>query len=224
MLLRTAIATIHRDPYWWRTVLVGGALTATVVGYPWVAGLQVESLDNTRKGFPTPLPRWNDWANRYVIGLLAVLIDLLFFVLPVFAFGLLFLCVGGLLALNRVGLVMWLAPAGLAALLLYELAMFGAGAAPIGRLIYAEAGQIEEALSARPLREALRPAARAIYARARLRSLPAYLPALLLAAASWLVGWPFALLSLWLALSALCYAHLVVIQLYVAADREARWL
>ena len=224
MTLRSALSTIHRDPHWWRTVLIGGALMATVVGYPWVAGLEIESLENTRKGFATPLPRWSDWANRYVIGLLAVLIDIMFFVLPVFGFGLLFLCGGGILAISGVGWTSWLVPAGLAALLLYQLAMFALGVAPVGRLIYAEAGSIEDALSARPLREARRPAARAIYRRARLQSLPAYLPALLLFAASWLAAWPLALLLLWLGLSALCYAHLAVVQLYVAADAEAHWL
>jgi hypothetical protein len=162
MNLRSALANIHRDPHWWRSVLIGGALTATVVVYTWVAGFEIESLENTRKGFPTPLPRWSDWANRYVIGLLAVLIDIMFFVLPVFGFGL--------------------------------------------------------------LRETRRPAARAIYRSARLRSLPAYLPAVLLFAACWLVAWPFVLALIWLALSALCYAHLVVVQLYVAADAQARWL
>ncbi len=223
MNLRSALANIHRDPHWWRTVLIGGALMATVVGYPWVVGLEVESMENTRKGFATPLPRWGDWANRYVIGLLAVLIDIMFFVLPVFGLGLLFLCGGGILAITGVGWTTWLAPAGLAALLLYLLAMFAIGVAPVGRLIYAEAGNIEGALSARPLREARRPAARAFYRHARLQSLPAYLPALLLLAISWLATWPFALLLLWLALSALCYAHLAVVQLYVAADAEARW-
>ena len=223
MNLRSALANIHRDPHWWRTVLIGGALIATVVGYPWVAGLEIESLDNTRKGFATPLPRWSDWANRYVIGLLAVLIDIMFFVLPVFGFGLLFLCGGGILAISGVGWASWLAPAGLAALLLYQLAMFAIGVAPVGRLIYAEAGNIEDALSTRPLHVALRPAARAIYRRARLQSLPAYLPTLLLFTASWLATWPLALLLIWLALSALCYAHLAVVQLYVAAEKEAHW-
>src|SRR4030095_2146013 len=127
MGFRTALSTIHRDPHWWRTVLIGGALMATIVGYPWVAGLEMESLENTRKRFATPLPRWNDWANRYVIGLLAVLIDILFFVLPVFAFGLLFLCGGGLLAIAGVGWATLLAPAGLAVVLLYELAAFALG-------------------------------------------------------------------------------------------------
>jgi hypothetical protein len=224
MTLRSALSTIHRDPHWWRTVLIGGALMATVIGYPWVAGIEIESLENTRKGFATPLPRWNDWANRYVIGLLAVLIDIMFFVLPMFGFGLLFLCGGGILAISGIEWTTWVLPAGLVALLLYQLAMFALGVAPIGRLIYAEAGNIEDALSTRPLREVRRPAARAIYWRARLQSLPAYLPALLLFAVSWLAVWPLALLLLWLGLSALCYAHLVVVQLYVVAEREARWL
>jgi hypothetical protein len=224
MTLRNALAIIHRDPHWWRTVLIGGALTATVVGYPWVTGFEIESLENTRKGFPTPLPRWSDWANRYVIGLLAVLIDIVFFVLPVFGFGLLFLCGGGILAISGVGWTSWLVPAGLATLLLYQLTMFALGVAPVGRLIYAEAGNIEDALSARPLRETRRSAARTIYGRARLQSLPAYLPALLLLAVGWLVPWPLTLLLIWLALSALCYAHLVVVQLYVAANAEAHWL
>ena len=224
MNLSSALANIHRDPHWWRTVLIGGALMATVVGYPWVAGIEIESLENTRKGFATPLPRWNDWANRYVIGLLAVLIDIMFFVLPVFGFGLLFLCGAGILAISGIEWTTWVLPAGLVALLLYQLAMFALGVAPVGRLIYAEAGNIEDALSTRPLREVRRPAAWAIYWRARLQSLPAYLPALLLFAASWLAAWPLALLLLWLGLSALCYAHLAVVQLYVVAEREARWL
>jgi hypothetical protein len=224
MNLRSALANIHRDPHWWRTVLIGGALTATVVGYPWVAGLEIESLENTRKGFPFPLPRWSDWANRYVIGLLALLIDIVFFVLPVFGFGVLFLCGASILAIGGVGWTRWLIPAGLAALLLYQLTIFMIGVAPVGRLIYAEAGNIEDALGTRPLRQACRTGARATYWRARFQSLPAYVPALLLFAASWLAPWPLSLLLIWLALSALCYAHLVVVQLYVAAQAEAHWL
>src|SRR4051812_33509193 len=163
MTLRSALSTIHRDPHWWRTVLIGGALMATVVGYPWVAGLEIESLENTRKGFATPLPRWSDWANRYVIGLLATLIDIMFFVLPVFGFGLLFLCGGGILAISGIQWTIWLVPAGLMALLLCPLAVFALGIAPGGRLVYAGAGKIEDGFSGRPPREARRPAGRAVY-------------------------------------------------------------
>ncbi len=44
-------------------MLIGGALLLTVIGYPWVAGLVIESLDNIRKGYPTPLPPWRDWGT-----------------------------------------------------------------------------------------------------------------------------------------------------------------
>src|SRR5215210_2720640 len=113
MNLRTALGNIHRDRFWWGKILIGGALMGTIVGYPWVAGMEMESMDNTRKGFPTPLPRWSDWSTRYLIGLFTVLIDILYFGLPVFVIGLLFLCGGGLLAVAGVGWAAWIAPAGL---------------------------------------------------------------------------------------------------------------
>src|SRR5919197_5668894 len=118
MNLRTALANIHRDRLWWRKVLIGGMLMLTVVGYPWAAGLVMESLENTRKGFPTPLPPWREWSLRYLIGLFAILIDILFFGLPIFAIGLLFLCVGVLLSTNSAA-AGWFVPIGLVLLLLY---------------------------------------------------------------------------------------------------------
>ncbi len=223
MNLRTALQTIHRDPEWWKKILIGGALMLTVVGYPWGAGLVVESLDFTRKGFPTPLPPWRAWGDRYVIGLFALLIDILFFGLPVFVGGLLFFCGGLLLTTLTQARLPWLASLPLGALALYELAAFGASLSPVGRLIYVDSGQVEDALGQRTLRAALRRRARAIYLRARLRSLPAYLPATLLALATLLVPWPLTLLVLWLALSALLYAHLVAVQLYAAAESDVRF-
>jgi hypothetical protein len=228
MSLHAALANIHNDRLWWRKVLIGGALMLTVVGYPWAAGLVIESLDNTRKGFPTPLPPWRDWFNRYIIGLFAALIDFIYFVLPLLAAGLLLFCVAVIL-LSGGDASISLAPF-VALALIYELTMFAIGVAPVGRLIYVEEGLAEEALSARPLRAALHPGARSAYAGARLRSLPAYVPALLLAIAIWGAlrsdfpgAWAVALLLLWLASSALLYAHLVVAQLYAMAERIARY-
>src|SRR5215208_5925113 len=108
MNLRNALANIHRDPLWWRKILIGGALMLTVFGYPLAAGLVAESLDNTRKGFPTPLPPWREWFSRYLIGLFAVLIDILFFGMPIFGAGLLFLCVGTLLLTSTTLAATWL--------------------------------------------------------------------------------------------------------------------
>jgi hypothetical protein len=228
MSLRTALANIHNDRLWWRKVLIGGALMLTVVGYPWAAGLVIESLDNTRKGYPTPLPPWRDWFNRYIIGLFAALIDFIYFVLPLLAAGLLLFCIAVFLLISGSATIS-LAPF-VALALIYELTIFAIGVAPVGRLIYVEEGAAEDALSAQPLRAALRPGARGAYTSARLRSLPAYVPALLLMIAVWgaiqsgLPGaWAIALLLLWLAASAVLYAHLVVAQLYAMAERIARY-
>lgn len=223
MNLRSALANIHRDPQWWRKILIGGALMLTVIGFPWGAGLVMESLDATRKGFPVPLPPWREWGNRYVIGLLAVMIDILFFGLPIFGAGLLLLCVGVLVLSSNDNIVGWLIAGLLGALGAYELIVFAASAAPVGRLRYVDTGRIEDALDTRTLRAALAPGARAIYWRARLRSLPAYLPTLLLAGAVWLLPWPWKLAALWLMWSALLYAHLAVMQLYAAAESDVRF-
>lgn len=219
MNLRTALANIHRDPQWWRKILIGGALMLTIIGYPWAAGLVMESLEATRKGFPTPLPPWREWDNRYVIGLFAVLIDMLFFGLPIFGGGLLFLCLG-LALLGAGGATQLVAFVLIGALALYELGVFAASIAPVGRLRFVESGRPEDALDMRTVRAALAPRARSIYGQARLRSLPAYLPALLLAGLAWLLPWPWALAAIWLALSALLYAHLAAMQLYAAAESD----
>ena len=223
MNLRQALATIHRDPFWWRKILLGGALMLTIVGYPWAAGLEMESFENTRKGFPTPLPPWREWSLRYLIGLFGMLIDILFFGFPIVALGIFFVCLGTLLLSSSAIAGGWLGPAALAILLLYLLAVFATSISPVGHLIYVSTGRAEEALGMRSVREALRPRARAIYWRARLQSLPAYMPALLLALASWFAPWPFSLLTLWLMWSALLYAHLVVVQLYAAAESDVKF-
>src|SRR5262245_2552686 len=225
--LLTVLSNIHKDRGWWHKVLIGGGLMLTIVGYPWAAGLVMESMENTGKGFPTPLPPWHDWGTRFLIGLFAVLIDMIFFVLPVFVCAVLFFCVGVSTVVSGSGRLGGLVTIGAIGLLLYELAMFASSVSVVGRLIYAEEGHAEDALGAQSLRAALRPGARAIYGRARLQSLPAYLPALLLALACWFVfpvAWPVGLLLVWLTSSALLYAHLAVGQLYATTDRMARAL
>jgi hypothetical protein len=228
MTLRTALANIHRDPLWWRKTLLAGALALSLLGLPWAAGLVVESMDNARKGYPTPLPPPGNWANRSLIGFFSLLIDLVFFVMPLLLAGVLLGCLLlGLSVSNARGALPILG--ALAGLLLgaYLLVVFALGVAPVGRLIYAEEGKPEAALGGLTLRVPLQPEARRIFGLARLRSLPAYLPALLLGALTWVsarsgasgAGWLSAAL-LWLTFSAVVYAHLVVAQLDAAAARE----
>ncbi len=109
---------------------------------------------------------------------------------------------------------------------LYELALFLLGSSPLARLKYIEEGRIEDAIGNDAMRAALKSSGRPFYLKARLVSLPAYLPMLVLVA----IFWSVTLLSfsgqlivlfilIWLILSALLYAHLVVGQVYVLAEQ-----
>jgi hypothetical protein len=229
--LRAALATVHRDPRWWRLCLGYGAAAATLFGLPLATGFIIESLDNSKRGYPTPLPPWSDPTTRYLAGIFALLIDFAFFVLPAMIGGLLVFCGGVALALAGGGVArLSLAIAGVAALAGIALvALFLLSVAPVGRLRFADQGRIEDALSSATLRWALSPAARPSFLHARLASLPAYLPALALAGAGLAAaplsfpGQNLALAALlWLIMAALVYAHLVVVQLYVAAEQEVR--
>jgi hypothetical protein len=228
MSLREAVRVIHADRDWWRKVLIGGALMCSLFGYPLAAGLVVESLDNTRKGFPTPLPPWVDLSTRYIIGLFAFLIDFFYFILPLFIAGVLFFCVGFGVVLTRTEPI-FTAITGFGGLVLMAtlLGMFVASASPVGRLIFIQDSSPENAMSIKSLQEALRSKASGFYLRARLISLPAYLPAVLFATLLVLVipsglplTWLFGMLLYWLTMSSLLYAHLIVIQIYAGAEHE----
>jgi len=227
--LGAAFATVHRDPTWWAKCLLYGGLALSGVGLPLAAGFVLESYDNSRRGFPTPLPPWSDPTTRWLAGLFAVLIDFAFFVLPLLVGLLLLMCasIGLLLGGSDTGPAVVWAIVGL--YLAFAAAMFACSASPAGRLRFVEEGRPELALSAGTLRWALGPTMRGSFLRARLASLPAYLPALLLGAVVAAAGgaaFPGQALAaaalLWLTLSAVVYAHLVVAQLYVAAEREGR--
>jgi hypothetical protein len=228
MSLRQAIGTIHADRQWWLKILISGALTLTLIGYPFAAGFEVESLDNTRKGFPTPLPIWSDWSTRYIIGLFAALIDFLYYVLPLFVVGMLFFCVGLASVLtHNAEIVTFYTRLSALVLAIVTIGSFLVSVSPVGRLVYVDDGAPEAAMSAKTLAEALRSGARGTYLRARLVSLPAYIPALVLfglailaAFSSLPLVWLIVLILTWLTLSALSWAHLVVLQIFAGAERE----
>lgn len=230
--LRAALGTLHRDPQWWLHCLGYGFAAATGVGLPLAAGFVMESLDNSRKGYPTPLPPWSDPVTRYLTGFFALLIDFAFFLLPLLIGGMLMLCASIALVVGAAGddrLVggglVWIGGAAAA----FVLAMFLGSVAPVGRLRFADDGRIEEAISGAVWRWTTSPRGRGPFLRARLASLPAYLPALGSAAATLAIarltfpGQAAAIAAgLWLTMAALVYAHLVVVQLYVAAEKDVR--
>ncbi len=221
--LKSAVATVHKDQFWWRKVLIGGALWLTIVGYPIVEGFQLESIENTEKGFSAPLPRWDMLGTKLTLGIFAAVIDFFFFFFPLILIGLLLLCsafvmsVAGLSIIRSFGsitivfVVGWLAVA------------WFSSTSPIAKRLYAIEGHLERALSMQVLRNAWRQPVRGPYLRARLQSLPLYIiPLALFASASAVAsasGW-LALMLIWLGLSALFYTHLVVIQLYASAAKE----
>jgi hypothetical protein len=219
---KQAWTTVHRDSAWWRKALIGGALYLTLLGAPIAEGYQLESIDNTNRGFPTPLPRWNDLGSKAVQGLFGLLIDIAFFIFPLLAAGLVVVC-------SAIGLVVVGADARLARGIAIGASMLVGGwwllmwllsVSPIGKRMFVHEGQPGAGVSRKTLQTAWEPTARPIWLRARLHSLPPYLPALLLLAGAWRAvnynTW-LGLGLLWLALSAIFYARLITIQLYAAA-------
>ncbi len=222
--LRNAIRTIHADRDWWKKVLIGGALWITLMGWPLVEGHQLESIENSQRGFPTPLPPWHAWGDKAVIGIFALVVDFFFFLFPVLLAGVLLLCgtlgaalIAGVGAIRSVALVVLLP------LAVYLLVVWLLGVSAVSKQRYVEDGDLGTILSFTIIREQMEPTARGPYLRARLLSLPAYL----LALAVFLLSLPVAgvsvlaaLVVVWLAFSLLTYARLLAIQLYLAATQE----
>ncbi len=227
-MLRTAAGYLHADPHWWRKILIGGALSLTLVGGVFGAGLVVEQMDNARRGFPTPMPPWVAWSSRALIGLFALMVDVLYLLMPWLVALILFFCGAFALVLAGDGAqANTIASVFGAILTAWMLVVFLLGVAPLGRLIFIDDSGPERALSSAPLREALRRDAWRLYLRARIVSLPAYGPFVALASLS---GWiatldgpgvaPGLLVALWLTSSALLYAHLIVAHVYVIAEQR----
>ncbi len=230
--LRRAMATVHGDRQWWLLCLGYGFAAATGLGLPLAAGFVMESLDNSRRGYPTPLPPWTDPLTRYFTGFFALLIDFAFFLLPILIGALLMLCASIALVIGAFGgepivstILLWIG--GIAAA--FILLMFFSGVAPAGRLRFAREGRIEEAISGDTWRWTTSVHGRRPFLQARLASLPAYLPAIVAAVATVslsreaFTGQTAAIAAgLWLTMAALVYAHLVVVQLYVAAEKEVQ--
>jgi len=172
-MLRESILVVHADKRWWRAVAVAGLYGMTLFGYPIGAGFIIAHLENTRKGYATPLPPLVDWTTRWLMGLFAVLIDFVFYALPAMVTTLLFFCGGLTLVMQRAdesqSNVLWLFGIGLG---LWWLVMFLSGVSAIGRLVYIDDSGAERCLSGYPLREAFRRDAWKYYAKARLWSLP----------------------------------------------------
>lgn len=223
--LKTALSTVHRDRQWWQKSLIGGALWLTIVGYPFVEGFQIESIENTNNGYPSPLPRWNDFGTKAVQGLFSFVLDFFFFVFPVLFGGMFLMCSAlamGVAGVEGLGLQIFGNVAAIAIGLWVVIAWLSS-VSPVAKRLYVSDGQPGVALSTKPFRQATEREARSLYFQTRLQSLPLYLvPLALLIVTLQTLDWSgwLTLILLWLTLSTLFYARLVVVQLYDAAARE----
>ena len=227
-MLRRALRTIHADKRWWHAIGLGGLFSMTLFGHPLAAGLVVEHMDNTRKGYASPLPPFYDWTTRWLMGLFAVLVDFVYFVMPLMVMGLLFFCGGLTLLMARTdegefGILGVIA----GALIAWWLFVFLSGISAIGRLVYLDDGGPERALTGFPLRESLRRGAWRFYGRARVASLPLYIAPVVFAAAipfvlrlDSLAGIALAVVLGWLCCSSLVYAHIGTMLIYGEVNTE----
>ncbi len=224
--LRRAIQTIHADRDWWWKLLIGGALWLSLAGWPAVEGFQIESLDNSSRGFPTPLPRWTRLGDKTVTGIFALLIDFFYFVFPVLLSSMVFFCGALFTSLSgNTGATSIIAAVAIGGTALYMLTAWLSGASPVGKQRYALEGELEQALSAGLIAELFGPPGRRLYLLARFRSMPFYVPAVaLLSLAVWLATRSrlLALVAGWLGLSTLLYARLITVQLYLASTRAVQ--
>jgi hypothetical protein len=224
MQLSTALRTIHADRAWWIKVLTGGAISLTFVGLPVVEGYQLESIENTQRGYPTPLPRWSDPGGKAIVGLFALILDFFFFIFPLLIAGVVLFCGTLAVGLNNGGRASTVVATAITAVAVgYLVVVWALGASPIAKQRYVKHGSLEQTMSGAFLRELASKDARRAYRRARWLSLPFYLVACgTLALSAVVAGWTMlgGVLLAWLGASVLLYARLVTIQLFGAATRD----
>jgi hypothetical protein len=220
------LGAVFADRRWPLKVGIGGALMLTIVGIIFPQGFLIEHLENSRRGFRTPLPLWHQWMDKAVMGLLAVVFDFVYFLLPIIVtLVLLFCAIFPLLfdadSSGRSAVVMVVALALVLGL------SFSLSFSPLAKVGFSKEGEIDQNIGGRLVRRALDPLNRGLYRQARLATLPLYLPALLLGgglfelisrpgSSVWLV-----LLVAWLSACTLFWAWLVVNQVYLGAVQIA---
>lgn len=225
--LREGLRAVLADRSWPLKIGAGGALMLTLVGIIFPQGFLIEHLENSRRGFRTPMPLWHQWLDKAVMGLLAVVFDFVYFVLPIFVTVVLLFCAIFPLLFNEnssssLSVIVMVVVLGLVLGLSFALSL-----SPLSKVSFSKDGEIEQNIGARLVRRALDPLNRSLYIQARLVTLPLYIPALLLggglfelinrpASPIWLV-----LLVAWLMTSALFWAWAVVGQVYLAAVQVA---
>lgn len=227
--LGAALRGVFADRWWWLKIAVGGGLMLTLVGIIFPQGLLIEHIDNTKRGFRTPLPSWRQWTDKAVMGLLATVLDFVYFLFPAMGISVILFCgVVPLLLKSAPTATSVIVVGTLLALFLFS---FLSSVSPISKIRFAQEGDIEGSLGMVMVRRALNRQYRDLYVQARLVTLPVYIPALISSVGLWSVfnsSTPSLLLFTamgWITACCLFWAWIIVEQVYsdaasIAADRE----
>jgi len=85
-----AFTYVFEDEDWVKKVLIGGVVNIIpIVGLFFTAGYMLETIKNVMEGRPLPLPEWDDWGGKFMKGLMAAIIGLVY-TLPVIVLTLCF--------------------------------------------------------------------------------------------------------------------------------------
>jgi len=74
-----AFTYVFEDEDWVKKVLIGGVVNIIpIVGLFFTAGYMLETIKNVMEGRPLPLPEWDDWGGKFMKGLMAAIIGLVY--------------------------------------------------------------------------------------------------------------------------------------------------
>jgi hypothetical protein len=221
--LRQAITTIFSDRRWPIKIAVGGAFMLTIIGMVLPQGFLIEHLDNSRRGFRTPMPAWRQWSDKAVMGMLAVMFDFVYFLLPIIAAMMALFCAIIPLLFRESASSVWTTRLIVAVLITIIMLSFSFSFSPVAKIYFAKDGDVEQNVGPKMLSRVRNPLTRGLYRRARLASLPVYLPAQIRAAGLFLLFQQSAsnvwltLGVAWLTASLFFLAWLITGQIYLAA-------
>ena len=74
-----AFTYVFEDEDWVKKVLIGGVINLIpIAGFLFTTGYMLEAIKNVMEGRPLPLPEWDDWGGKFMKGLMAFIIGLVY--------------------------------------------------------------------------------------------------------------------------------------------------
>ncbi len=93
MDLGRAFGFVTEDEQWLNVILIGGLLMIIpIVGQIALIGFMLETARNVAQGNPRPLPRWNNFGDKFMMGLYGLVISI-FYALPIVLLAFIMVCI-----------------------------------------------------------------------------------------------------------------------------------